>query len=257
MLLLALRRADQLGETAQLIMGTGERRRTVLLKPIYDYLGPQKSKALINWHALTGCDTTGHIQGKGKQTCFKAYLEADVEALSAIEHLGEGDHPSESVIKGCETFLCSLFCPKDQKITKSSELRWYLFKQLKEDQGVEKLSPTPGAWREHILRAHLQANIWQQDLVSQPSIPESALLGWSESDGHLKPVLTRVSIAPESILQLVRCNCKQPDKRAGTLCHGRCSCKKANVVCTELCKCEAEDRCNNVNVLVPSDDIQD
>ena len=60
-LLLALRRTPLLGNHSALIMGTSERRRKVFLQPIYDKLGPEKSAALINWHALTGCDTTGHI----------------------------------------------------------------------------------------------------------------------------------------------------------------------------------------------------
>ena len=65
-LLLALRRVSQLGTDPAVIMGTGERRHRVMLRPMYDQLGADKASALINWHALTGCDTTGHIQGKGK-----------------------------------------------------------------------------------------------------------------------------------------------------------------------------------------------
>ena len=36
----------------------------VMLQPIYDKLGPERPAALINWHALTGRDMTGHIQEK-------------------------------------------------------------------------------------------------------------------------------------------------------------------------------------------------
>jgi len=51
-LLLALRRVPQLGKNSTLVMGTAEHRRTVLLQPIYDALGSEKSAALINfnWH---------------------------------------------------------------------------------------------------------------------------------------------------------------------------------------------------------------
>ena len=45
---------------------SGECRHKVMLKPISEKLGPEKCAALINWHSLTGCDTTGHIQQKGK-----------------------------------------------------------------------------------------------------------------------------------------------------------------------------------------------
>ena len=72
-MLLALRRVPQLG-TPSMIMDTGDHRRKVMLKPIYEKLGPNKVSVLINWHALTGCDTTGHIQGKGKKDALKLSL---------------------------------------------------------------------------------------------------------------------------------------------------------------------------------------
>ena len=45
-LVLALRRLPFLGPKPSLIMGTGERGRQVLLKPIYDQLGASKAAAL-------------------------------------------------------------------------------------------------------------------------------------------------------------------------------------------------------------------
>lgn len=107
-LLLALCRVPQLGRNSAPIMGTGDRQRTVRLQPVYDALGSTKAAALINWHALTGCDTTGHIRGKGKQTCFKAFMTSQPNVVSYLQMLGEGDSPSEEVADGCEAFLCSL-----------------------------------------------------------------------------------------------------------------------------------------------------
>ena len=44
-LLLALRRSDELlGRHARIIIGTGENRRKILLRPILDQLGAQKAK---------------------------------------------------------------------------------------------------------------------------------------------------------------------------------------------------------------------
>ena len=121
-LLLALRRVQQLGTEPAIIMGTKERRRKVHLQPIYDKLGPDKAAALINWHALTGCDTTGHIQGKGKKGCFTAFLASSSTVIAALNGLGEGPEPSDEVVKGCEEFLCSLFCPKRLHITQANNL---------------------------------------------------------------------------------------------------------------------------------------
>jgi len=69
------------------------------------------SAALICWHSLTGCNTTGHIQQKGKRGFFTAFLDAR-PAVAAIADLGVGAEPSAEVVRGCEEFLCALFCPK-------------------------------------------------------------------------------------------------------------------------------------------------
>ena len=87
-------------------------RRKILLRPIFDQLGAQKAKALMNWHALTGCDTTGHLQGKSKTVCFKEFIESSQPIVSAIAQLREGDKPSDSTIRGCEEYFCRLFSPK-------------------------------------------------------------------------------------------------------------------------------------------------
>ena len=181
-LLLALNRVPELGSKVALIMGSGECRHKVMLKTIYEKLGPEKSAALINWHSLTGCDTTGHIQQKGKRGFFTAFLDAR-SAVAAIADLGVGAEPSAEVVRGCEEFLCALFCPKYLHVTQANALRWHLFKLLKPDQGVDKLPPIPGVWLEHIRRAHLQANIWSQDLVLHPTTTLDPLtLGWLKKE---------------------------------------------------------------------------
>ena len=246
-LLLALRRVPLLGNEAALIMGTGGAQRKILIKPIFDKLGPERATALINWHALKGCDTTGHIQGKGKKGCFTSFLEASQAVLDALSKLGEDEEPSDAVIKGCEEFLCKLFCGKGMNIKEAKDLRWYLFKQLKADQGVEKLPPTPGAWAEHVRRAHLQARIWHQDLVAEPVRPDPLKLGWEEKNDRLMPVLSKVAAAPEFVLQLVRCNCGAKNFESSNKCAGRCSCKSSNLVCTELCSCQGDpEKCVNL-----------
>ena len=207
-LLFTLRRTPLLGNHSALIMGTSERRRKVSLQPIYDKLGPEKSAALINWNALTGCDTTEHIQGNRKKGCFAAFLKASPTILRALAGLGEGAEPSKEVLRGCEEFLCSLFCPSGVHIGEAKMLRWFLFKQLKDEQGVDKLPPTQGAWIEHIRRAHVQDNIWRQDMVLHPACLDPLTLGWRSIDNKLLTVLSQVPPAPDSVMQLVRCNCE-------------------------------------------------
>ncbi len=89
-LVLALRRVPDLKPNSVIIMGTGDRRRQIKLKPIYVALGAERAAALPGFHALTGSDTTGHIKGKGKSSCFKVFMKADEDVICALAGLGVG-----------------------------------------------------------------------------------------------------------------------------------------------------------------------
>ena len=77
-------------------MGTGDRRRQIKFKTIYVALGAGRAAALPGFHALTGSDTTGHIKGKEKSSCFKVFLKADEDFICALAGLSVGVyHPQE------------------------------------------------------------------------------------------------------------------------------------------------------------------
>ena len=95
----------------------------------------------------------------------------------------------------------------------------------------ERLPPTPGALRQHILRAHVQDTIWGQATVPQQEQLDPLKNGYHRDthDGNLKPITTDVPPAPEAIVEMVRCQCK------GNCSSNRCSCQSANLPCTDLC----------------------
>ena len=84
---LALSAMQQLGDKTTLITGTGSNRRHIPLMPIYHALGQNRIYALIGFHALSGCDTTGRIFGKSE---------------NIIKGLGDGEQPSYEVLGFCE-----------------------------------------------------------------------------------------------------------------------------------------------------------
>ena len=49
---------------------------------------------------------------KWKKGCLTAFLDASLVVLVALTDLGEGAEPPVEMVKGCEEFLCSIFCPK-------------------------------------------------------------------------------------------------------------------------------------------------
>ena len=233
-LVLTLRRLPTLGPRTTMLMGTGDKRRKVLLQHIYDSLGPEKVAALPGFHCITGCDTCGHIRGKGKKTAFKVFNEAIPEVINALAQLGIAQTPPTSVISGCEKFLCRLMSNKTNLSLTAGNLRWKHFKNQSAGHGIEKIPPTAGAWYQHILRAHMQAFIWNHDLVEDPPVPDPCKLGWSRAaDGILVPVLSEVPTAPKSVVELVKCGC------GSSICSRRS--------CTEVCKCEAVENCVNTN----------
>ena len=77
---------------------TGDRQRQIKLKTIYVALGAGRAAALPGFHALTGSDTTGHIKGKGKSSCFKVFLKTDENFICALAGLGVGVYPSTEVL---------------------------------------------------------------------------------------------------------------------------------------------------------------
>ena len=116
-----------------------------------------------------------------------------------------------------------------------NELRWSFFFKKKQEQS-ERLHPTQGASREAIVRAHYQTMVWNNDKVPNPNILSPENYGWKkDSDGWL-PVMTTTPLAPEAIIEMVRCGCVK--QRCST---NRCQCRKAGLTYTELCACSDDD----------------
>lgn len=93
-----------------------------------------------------------------------------------------------------------------------------------------------------MLRAHVHANVWLQDVIPQPELFDPTIHGWAVSNEGYTVGLSKLPIAHLAIMELVRCNC------VVSKCSGRWSCKASTIECNELCKCE-EDTCKHINVL--------
>ena len=72
---------------------------------------------------------------------------------------------------------------------------------------------------------------------------------WNNKNGVYDPVMTELSPAPESIVELSMCKCT-----TGCLTQ-RCKCKKNGFICSELCHCKS---CENIEGnLYPEDLVDD
>lgn len=206
-----------------------------MIEPIWTALGPDRAKALPGLHAFTGADTTGRFNGIGKQTWFKLFLDTE-DVVDALGTLCSNADVSEEIQLTLEQFVCTAYQPKGIKISGIPELRWYMFcKYMAESQ---KLPPTLGALKQHILRAHVQARVWGQATVYQQELLDPLGNGYHmDSNGQLKPTTTDVPPAPDAIVEMVRCQCQ------GNCSSNRCSCKSKELLCTDLCLCSTH--CDN------------
>ena len=84
---LILRRLPQVGKNTGIVRGTSDTRRRVALQPIYNHLGPKRAAGLPGFHAIAGCDITGHINCVGKRTAFKTYMQSPPQVVNALAKL--------------------------------------------------------------------------------------------------------------------------------------------------------------------------
>ena len=120
-----------------------------------------------------------------------------------------GDYPSDEVLRGCEGFICYIFCQCGVHIWGAKMLGWFLFKQLRDEQGVDKLPPIDQPM-EHGLNIYaVPMSRLTYGTRINPTCLDPLTLGWRYLYQNLVLVLSQVAPAPVSVLQLVRCNCQK------------------------------------------------
>ena len=90
--------------------------KSVKLQPIVRALGPEKAAALPAFHAFSGADNTGCFAGKGKSSCWRAFMEADREIINDLSGLGGASAiPSDDIMASIEKFVSAL-SPQDRDV---------------------------------------------------------------------------------------------------------------------------------------------
>ena len=69
--------------------GKGENRRDINKSKYFEALGPERCKALIAFHSITGCNETDGFNNKSKTACWKAFLGSSNVILQACSRLSE------------------------------------------------------------------------------------------------------------------------------------------------------------------------
>ena len=91
------------------IVGTGGKRRSIPLGPLYEAGGEELVKALPGFHAFSGCDQISTISGKSKVSCWKKLKKAERSVLDAFSSLGTTDTIPDDIYMTLERFVCQLY----------------------------------------------------------------------------------------------------------------------------------------------------
>ena len=85
------------------------------LQKIHENLNPDK--ALLGFHAFSGCYQTGKFYGISKKTCWEILTSSSSDVLKAFARLGSIVEPCEDDLELLEKFVLNLY-----RINKHSNL---------------------------------------------------------------------------------------------------------------------------------------
>ena len=116
--------------------------------------------------------------------------------------------------------------------------------------GPESLPPTKRAAYFHILRVHLQTVQWKL-LRTDPL--DATDWGWLIQDGQYVPIPTNLKVAPDDVLNVIVCECKNTSS-----CKTKnCTCHSYGSHCVPACKHCYGQTCTNAEPLRNTDAIVD
>lgn len=192
-------------------------------------------------HAVSGCDTTSTPFGQGKKKVCRIYEKnTSLHDLAAV--FKDPEATPYQISEAGEKFLVALY-GGNMETDSLDNLRYQLFTKsvAKPKFQLARLPPTKDAATHHVFRTYLQVQTWLgNDIV--PSV-----WGWSLTRRGVVPIRTTRNAAPDNILNIVFCKCKKGCSNAA------CSCKKAGLRCSTLCKNCSGHACENS----PEPDLQD
>ena len=90
----------------------------------------------------------------------------------------------------------------------------------------QDIPPTSAAAKYHSLRVRLHIIQWKDEVQHAPAMSD---YGWKVEDSQTLPLMTNLSAAPTTLLQILRCNC------ASDCTTNRCTCRKNGLDCSAAC----------------------
>ena len=158
--------------------GTGKHYRDIPIHDICKRLTKDEARALLFFHALTGCDTNSQPVNIGKKTAWDRWRSMPEMTQVFIWLL---ENPEKFTMDSwvwnpLERYLIVQYS-KSCSSSSLNDARLKLFQSG--NKTLEHLPPTSAAYFQHVKRAILQASFfWRQSLTPQQIIPNFSSYGW-------------------------------------------------------------------------------
>ena len=180
---------------------------------------------LLFAHAFTGCDTTSAIHHFGKTAIFDKVNNSD--SLKSIIRKFYQESSPEEIGNATIRFFELLHSPSDSLSTIRKKKNEQIVLSNRANIDPSSLPPSPRAAYYHGLRVYHQLKVWRE-LRNSDDMPLN--WGWQIVGESFSPIMTDEEAGPPDLLKVIRCGCKS---RCET---NRCTCRKAGLKCTYLCK---------------------
>ncbi|KAJ8671125.1 hypothetical protein QAD02_002384 [Eretmocerus hayati] len=193
-------------------------------------------KSILFAHAFSGCDSTSAMFNKGKKNVI-SILQKNEDLQESIWCFYEEGKTIEELCSVARVLIAHLYNFKEKNLS-IHEMRYRTYLQLEDtvdrDKCLKMLPPTELALQEHVKRVYYQMQTWLGKSL------DAQLWGWKRTRTMMFPTMTTQPPASMELLNTISCGCQ------GNCDTTRCSCTKAGLPCTRLCKYCNGESCKNV-----------
>ena len=217
-------------EELRVAFGRGKQYRHIPIHQIANSLGKDKSKALLGFHAFTGCDSVSAFYDIGKKGPWQVWKDfPEVTKAFCFISTAPANIP-EDMMSLLEEFVVRVYSSKLEGVTTVNRARYEMFTYGGKD--FDHLPPTKNALSFHTLRAaYIAGHVWGQALDPSPNLPSPSSWGYEMKNNTWIPKWTTLPTISKQ--HLIICKCKKK-------CKPPCLCA-SNAVCrTSLCTCRGE-----------------
>jgi hypothetical protein len=198
-------------------------------------------RCILVIHAISGCDTTSALFGIGKRSAYRK-LKSMPKIVELTEILSNAKSLDKQVSAAGQQMVLCLYGASNGETLNALRHRLYMHFTVTRSTIVkpEKLPPTEHSCDLHVKRVHLQALQWES-LSTEGHDAER--FGWRLVNNQYTPIASTMAAAPDDLLKLVRCSCKNESRNQCAT--ALCSCFNVSLRCVAACKNCVGLCCNN------------